>query len=61
MDILQSKFNKEALLIIKNASDELSSERNPRSHYESLTMERVINLRRKLIRHLNLVINVIFN
>ncbi|GAH88673.1 unnamed protein product [marine sediment metagenome] len=59
-DLFRRKFDKDACLIIKNASNDLSLERNPRSHYESLTMEQVIDLRKKLIRHLNMVINLIF-
>jgi len=59
--LLRLKFDEDACLIIKNASNDLFLERNPRSHYESLTMEQAINLRKKLIRHLNLVINLHFN
>lgn len=60
-DLLSNKFDKDACLIIMNASNDLSLERNPRSHYESLTMEQVIDLRKKLIRHLNMVISLLFN
>ena len=60
-DLLRMKFDKDACLIIMNASNDLSHERNPRSHYESLTMEQVIDLRKKLVRHLNMVINLLFN
>ena len=60
-DLLSKKFDKDACLIIMNASKDLSLERNPRSHYESLTMEQVIDLRKKLIRHLNMVISLLFN
>ncbi|MFW9970562.1 MAG: tetratricopeptide repeat protein [Candidatus Odinarchaeota archaeon] len=59
-NILKQKYNNETLSILKNASSELSVERNPRSHYESLSMKQVVTLRKNLVRHLNLVINLIY-
>lgn len=58
--ILLAKYDRPACSIIEDACNELSLERNPRSHYESLTMKQVINLRKRMVRHLNRVIKLLF-
>ncbi|MHA1285126.1 MAG: tetratricopeptide repeat protein [Promethearchaeota archaeon] len=60
MDILCSKFDKKTFLIIANACNDLSTERNPLSHNKSLTIKEMIDLRKKIIKHLNQVIDLIF-
>jgi hypothetical protein len=65
-DVLEFKeklfeiFEGEERKILKHGCKEISSERNPLSHYESISMKEVIELRKKLIRHLNNVINIVF-
>ncbi|MHA1338231.1 MAG: hypothetical protein ACTSPW_21250 [Promethearchaeota archaeon] len=60
IDILCSKFDKKTFPIIANACNDLSTERNPLSHYKSLTIKEMIDLRKKIIKHLNQVIDLIF-
>ncbi|MHA1195344.1 MAG: hypothetical protein ACTSRH_02470 [Promethearchaeota archaeon] len=60
MTILLSKYDKNNLSMIKSACETLSKIRNPKSHYELLEMKKVINLRKKMVKHINQVIDILF-
>ncbi|MGQ4875692.1 MAG: hypothetical protein ACP6IY_16625 [Promethearchaeia archaeon] len=60
INILLSKYDNNDLSIIKSACETLSKIRNPKSHYELLEMKEVINLRKKMVKHMNQVINILF-
>ncbi|MHA1414530.1 MAG: hypothetical protein ACTSO4_18170, partial [Promethearchaeota archaeon] len=60
INILLSKYDKNNLSMIKSACETLSKIRNPKSHYELLEMKKVINLRKKMVKHINQVIDILF-